>query len=391
MRILFVSCLLPYPTVPHGGGTDLFHLLETLNQRGHEVHLVSLVQPAERPYIAALRPTVASLQTIEPALTWRQKLHHALREPPWRWGRRARAEVRAAIRRVVAAGIDVAQFEWTETARFVDAVADRDVVTVLDEVDVSFRPLARAMGPAGYRHRRVQAARAQELAWCRRFDAILTRSVADQAALEPYLPGQRLHVFQPWTHVEELREISPETREPGTVLFCGAMDRAENADAVLWFYRYCWPQVRAAVPTARLLIVGHAPRPAVVRLAADPTVTVTGYIPDLRPAYARAEVCIAPSLVGGGVLNKVIDGMAAGRPVVTTSAGNEGVAAPPEAVYVADEPAAFAAAVIRLLQDPAEWIRVATHGRTFVQSTYRWAENVTRLENLYDVIRSTRS
>jgi len=380
VRMIFISCLLPYPSVPHGGGTDLFHLIETLGQRGHEVHLVSLVLPGDEPHVPEMRPFVASLHTVEPALTWQQKLRHALRAPPWRWGRRARAEVRAAIRRIVSAGVDVAQFEWTETARFVDAVTDPHAVTVLDEVDVSYRPLARALGP---NHRRVRAARERELAWCRRFDAVLTRSEADRAALAAHLPGRRLHVFQPWTHVDAFRAIGPETREPDTVLFAGAMDRAENADAVLWFYRECWPRVRKAVPTARLVIAGHAPLPRVARLASDPTVTVTGAVPDLRPVYARAAVCIAPSLVGGGVFNKVIDGLAAGRPVVTTTVGNEGVAAPPDAVCVADEPVAFTDAVVRLLRDPDEWARVAAAGRDFVQRTYRWEENVARLEALY--------
>ncbi len=286
------------------------------------------------------------------------------------------------------AGLDVAQFEWTETARFVDAVTDARVVTVLDEVDVSYRPLARALGPD---HRRVRAAQEQELAWCRRFDAVLTRSAADRAALEPHLSGQRLHVFQPWTHVDAFRDIRPETRTPGTVLFCGAMDRVENAAAVLWFYQHGWPRVREAVPTARLVIAGHAPLPQVARLAADPSVRVTGTVADLCPVYARTDVCVAPSLVGGGVLNKVIDGMAAGRPVVTTTVGNEGVAAPPTAVYVADEPVAFADAVVHLLRDPAEWARVAAAGRAFVQRTYRWQENVTRLEALYDELRATKA
>jgi hypothetical protein len=138
-----------------------------------------------------------------------------------------------------------------------------------------------------------------------------------------------------------------------------------------------------------LVIAGHAPLPRVARLSADPHVTVTGYIPDLRPVYDRADVCIAPSLVGGGVLNKVIDGMAAGRPVVTTTAGHEGVAAPPAAVCVADEPAAFASDVVRLLQDADEWARVAAAGRSFVQRTYRWADNVARLEALYGELGQT--
>jgi len=386
VRILFVSCLLPYPTVAHAGGADLFHLIASLGERGHDVYLVSLAPyPGDLAHADEMRPYCRSLAVVVPALTWGQKwrnLRRGLFTDPLHLGRRAQGEMRSHIRQIAANGLDVVQFEWTETGRFVDAVP-AGPVTVLDEVDVSFQPRLRAARTSRARWQAAHARR-RELALCRRFAVVLTRSASDRDALLQALPGASVEVLQPWTRLDRFRDIRPAERQPGTVIFAGAMDRDENCQAVLWFHRDCWPLIRTRVPEARLEIVGASPQPCVQRLAHDPTVTVAGYVPDLREPYARCHVAIAPILYGGGVINKVIDAMAAGRPVVSTTAGNEGVAAPPgQAVLVADEAQAFAHHVVALLRDDLLWNRIAQGGRAHVQQNYNWEQNVSRLEALY--------
>ena len=386
MKILFVSCLLPYPTVAHAGGADLFHLIASLSQRGHDVHLVSLAPYAgDLAHVDDMQPYCRSLAVVIPALTWGQKwrnLWRGLFTDPLHLGRRAQREMREHIRRIAAGGLDVIQFEWTETGRFVDA-APAGVVTVLDEVDVSFRPRLRAARSDWDRLQAYQA-RGQELVLCSRFDLLLTRSTGDRDVLLQAMPEASVEVLQPWTHVDRFRDIRADERQPGTLLFVGAMDRDENCEAVLWFHRHCWPLIRFREPRARLMIVGAMPQPRIQDLARDTAVTVTGYVPDLRQPYARCHVAIAPILAGGGVINKVIDAMAAGRPVVTTALGNEGVAAPPgQAVLVADDPQAFTGHVLDLLRDDLLWDRIAQAGRAYVQQTYDWKRNVSQLELLY--------
>jgi len=387
MKILFVSCLLPYPSVAHAGGADLFHLIASLGERGHDLHLVSLAPyPGDLAHVAEMRPYCRSLAVVVPALTWGQKwrnLWRGLFADPLHLGRRAQREMRAQIRQVAAEHrVDVIQFEWTETGRFVDA-APAGAVTVLDEVDVSFRPRLRAARSDRDRRQAYQA-RGQELALCRRFDLLLTRSASDRDVLLQTLPEASVEVLQPWTHLDRFHDIGAAERQPGTILFVGAMDRDENCEAVLWFHRHCWPLIRFSEPRARLEIVGASPQPRIRQLARDPAVTVAGYVPDLREPYARCHVAIAPILAGGGVMNKVIGAMAAGRPVVSTSTGNEGVAAPHgQAVLVADDPAAFANHVVDLLRDDLLWNRIAQGGRAYVQQTYDWEQNISRLEALY--------
>lgn len=393
MNLLFVSCLLPYPRVTHGGGTDLYHLIESLN-RHHEVHLISIASEAELPHVNEMRGRCASLQTVMPAWTLAQKwrnLRQGLLADPIHIGQRAQRAMRAHIREAIERySIDVVQFEWTETSRYRDAVLPGTAIAVLDEVDVSFRPrLHRAAHvrfglPRAWAELRARHARRNELATCSRFGLVLVRSEFDRCLLLAARENLRVEVLLPWTHMARFRDISPQTREPGRLLFVGAMDRDENCEAVEYFCQHIFSRVRAACPQLRLEIAGASPQPRIRRLVQDPAVTVTGFLPDLREAYERCDVFVAPMRAPGGVFNKIVDAMAAGRPVVTTSIGNEGIAAPPgEAVLVADDPIGFAEHVIGLLTNRDRWRRIADAGRRHVQAVYDWDANVGRLETLY--------
>lgn len=393
MKILFVSYCLPYPKVAHGGGTDLFHLIESLGER-HEVHLLATAIETELPHVDEMRPFCRSVKVVVPALTWRPKLRNAwqgLRTNPLLIGRRAHHEMRMWIRRLVEGrGINVAQFEWTGAGVFVDAVPPGTAVTILDEVDVSFLPrrqvFQRARWPwvKAWAFWRYLHTKRWELNICQRFDAILTRSARDKEVLLSHLPQAYVSVLQPWTHVARFADITPAEREKGALLFVGAMDRDENCEAILYFYKHCFPRIRAAVPGVRLWVVGASPQPRVRRLARDPQVSVTGYVEDLRPYYARCHVFVAPMLVGGGVLNKIVDAMGAGRPVVSTSGGNEGIGAvPDEEILIADDAPVFARATVALLRDEGLWGKIARGGRERVQRVYDWEANVANLEGLY--------
>jgi glycosyltransferase involved in cell wall biosynthesis len=375
MQITIATPYLPYSDVPHGGGQDLFHLIRWLGER-HTIRLVSFVDRAQAAHAAALRPLVADLALVWPARTRRQKWQNlviAWRQGRWHTlGRRAEGEMRQAIARWPA---DVLHCAWTEMGHYLRA-APPGMVRVLDEVDVRFL----VEQAEGRRPWRTAQRRNQELAYCRVADLVLTRSARDLAALKQAVPNLAGLVIPPVAHVAAYAAIMPEASLPDRVLFVGNMSRRRNQVAATWLVTAIWPLVRASRPGATLRIVGADPPDQITALTRANGVTVTGWVADLQAEYAAARVVVAPMRSEAGALNKVLDGLAAGRPVVATTVANAGIVAPAAAIALVDEPATFAQAVIQLLRDEAAWRQMSRCGRNYVQTHFHWAKAVAQYE-----------
>ena len=163
------------------------------------------------------------------------------------------------------------------------------------------------------------------------------------------------------------------TTLPDSLVFTGTMDFRPNVDAVTWFVERVWPLILARKPQARFVIVGRRPPPAVTALGRQPGVHVTGVVADARPFVRQSMVYVVPMRMGGGVRFKVLESLAMGRPVVTTSLGADGIPLiPGQHALIADTPAAFAEAVLDLLDDPARRTALARQGRAFVEQHFDW-------------------
>ncbi|HEY6878293.1 MAG TPA: glycosyltransferase, partial [Polyangiales bacterium] len=146
-----------------------------------------------------------------------------------------------------------------------------------------------------------------------------------------------------------------------------------NVDAAQWLVREIWPRVRAQVVDAQLWLVGKDPTPPVLALHGRDGVTVTGTVPDVAPYLERSRVALAPLRAGSGSRLKILEALEASRPMVVTTAGLEGLEALANAgVLIADEPAAFAHAVVALLRDPARAQELGQQGRRAVHEAFLW-------------------
>jgi len=161
---------------------------------------------------------------------------------------------------------------------------------------------------------------------------------------------------------------------------------------VLWFADEVLPLVRAAVPEFTLDIVGSSPPPAVRRLARAPGVHVIGRVPDPRPWLRDAAIVVVPLRAGSGTRLKILEAWAAGRPVVSTTVGAEGLdAAHGRHLLVADDAPGFARAVRRLLADPRLRDRLAHAGRTLAEERYGWPSVVRVIEEVHAEVQSRRA
>lgn len=161
-------------------------------------------------------------------------------------------------------------------------------------------------------------------------------------------------------------------REPLIVL-TGAMSFPPNIQAARYLVRAVWPRVRRMLPDARLALVGADPAPQVQALAGEPGVRVTGRVEDLAAWLRRARVATAPMLSGTGLKNKILEACAQGCPVVATGLAVNGIPAGEEhGILVADDPAAFAACLVRLLCDPQAAHAVGRAGWNMVRERFSW-------------------
>lgn len=185
-------------------------------------------------------------------------------------------------------------------------------------------------------------------------------------------------------------QFPPRPDPSPTVLFCGAMDYTPNTDGLAWFFRECDPALRAQLPDRRILIVGKNPTPAVRALGERPGVTVTGEVPDVRPYYQRAWVQMVPLRIGGGTRLKIVESLALGCPVVSTTIGAQGLELRDRAhLRLADAPADFAAVLADVLRSSAQRDQLRTAGRQQVLEHYTWPRLGAQLSDFYAQLQPT--
>lgn len=156
-----------------------------------------------------------------------------------------------------------------------------------------------------------------------------------------------------------------------------AADNANNEAGVRWFVDECWPALRSH---AELHVVGRRGTPGLVAHLVGAGATVTVDVPDVAPALAGADVFVNPVRGGAGINIKMIDALAAGLPVVTTTVGARGLHwRPGEHLVVADGPAAFRSAVADLLADADRRAALGSAGRRFVVEELDGVRRITQL------------
>jgi glycosyltransferase involved in cell wall biosynthesis len=157
------------------------------------------------------------------------------------------------------------------------------------------------------------------------------------------------------------------------IVFVGSMSYHANIDAAVSFARGVWPRIRERFPLWRLTLVGSNPAPVVLALGREQNVEVTGTVPDVRPYYREALAAIIPLRAGGGTRLKILEAMAAGVPVVSTTLGAEGLAVSPDVnILIADKDEDWLPRLAALSRQSDSWNGLAIAGRELVRSRYDW-------------------
>ncbi len=362
MKILMVAPHMPAPRAFQAGERFVFELIKQLAEY-HEIHLIVRMERGREKSVNSLAEYCRKVYPVFYTRPDRRDLFGAPRVA-WSYYKLCRKANQLSAQEQ----FDVIHAEWTETGLFLKR---RKAGMVIEAHDVLSKPMGRRSATARGANRLFfrMLARLTTLLERRiftKFDTVFVLSESDRGYVRSLAPAVNTAVLHYPAGLGFSGGGSP-GKEPA-LLFLGAMDRGPNVEAARRFWNNILPLVRITVPEVKFYIVGSRPLPEVRALAEkDPNTIVTGFVEDIEPYYKTCTVFVAPLLTGGGIIVKILDALAAGAPVVTTTIGNEGIAATPgEHLFIGDTDEAFAAHIVRLLHDRPMRERIGRAGREFV-------------------------
>ncbi len=397
MRILHLC-----PEIPEragtGGGRREWELVCGLQDRGHEITVAAVVRADQQDAVDHLRARgIEVIAAVRPEPQWSEGLWAALHAPRTLWiaARHSfhryqasvfAAELRAPLRAWFAAGgkpdVALLQHDWavSEFARLlppsIPNVAGFHHIALMHKRAAETTPTI--LGRAFQR----REARKQRDDMRSLPSSTIAGSACSQVEAHAFteLSGLPCSVVPNGADVGALAGLPLAAGEPGNILFSGTLAYPPNADAAVWLATDVLPRVQSARPEATLTVVGRGAPPAVDALAA-PDVLLTGFVPEIEPYLESAQVYAAGLLSGAGTKLKVVEALAAGRPLVATSVAAEGIEIEHGVhALIADGPDAFAGAVVRLLEDRDLAERLAAAGRALVAETLSWNHAVDVLD-----------
>jgi polysaccharide biosynthesis protein PslH len=384
MRILWVKAGGLWP-LTSGGRIRSFHTIRELSKR-HEVSVITTHAPGDD--VEELREQLAGCAGVSApayaadkqgsagfaaalARSWASPLPVDL----WRW--RIPEVQRAAADRLASADIDVCIGDFLSAMPNLPRRARVPVVLFQHNVEhVIWRRLAGTV-PAWQRplvEVEWRKLRRYERSACEGATLTIAVSEADRKLLASLAPRATVRATPTGVDTDYFAPREGKGGEAG-IAFVGSMDWYPNEDAALHLMESILPEVRRELPGIEATIVGRNPSDRVRAAAAAAGVRVTGTVDDVRPYIADAAVLVVPLRAAGGTRLKIYEALAMGKAVVSTSVGAEGLPLEAGRHYLqADDPQAFAAAVVSLLRDPERRAALGEAGRRLVVERFSWPQ-----------------
>ncbi len=394
MKVLYLCHRFPFPP-KRGGKIRPFNMIRHLQASGHQVTVCSLSrsdqETADAQGIAAHCEAFHIGQVKEPIQFIRMVLRLPLLTPS-SMGYFYCRDTAAQVKRLLAEQrFDLIFVHCSSVAQYVANVkgtpkildfGDMDSQKWLEYANYKPWPLSWGYKLEGWKMWRAEKALA------RQFDLCTATTRAEWETLNSYGTGAQTGWFP---NGVDAKAFAPDgsAHEVDTISFIGRMDYYPNQECMQRFCAEVWPRLLARRPSLKLLIVGAEPPPFIRALGELPGVTVTGSVPEVQPYVRRSCVNVAPLAIARGTQNKILEAMAMGVPVVTSSAAAGGVdAVAGEHLLVADTARDTADAVLRVIENPAERERLSHAGRERVLSHHDWAASMRRLDGLIDACRT---
>jgi glycosyltransferase involved in cell wall biosynthesis len=396
MRILFLSTWFPYPP-DNGSKIRVYHLLRAL-ARDHAVTLLSFAFATARPgQPGDLHSLCADVQVVpvDPFVANRAGILRTFVS-----GRPLASRPIPAMSQLVASALRSKAFDAivasTDMMGHYALQAPPSIPKILEEHNSmthwmweryteQTKPLQRARCWTSWQKQRLYEGRTY-----RQFDLITMVSGVDRAVTLATIGSERARVEVVPNGVDcRLNHPGPARPVPHRLVYNGALTYSANHDAMRYFLADIYPLIKRQVSEVSLTVTGSLSGVNIAGLAIDESVCLTGYVEDVRVPVAGAAVCVIPIRQGGGTRLKILEAMALGTPVVSTSKGAAGLEVKPgQDILLGDDPDEFAAQVVRLLRDGNLRAQLSANARRLVEQQYDWDQIGGRFVNLVEDVAS---
>jgi sugar transferase (PEP-CTERM/EpsH1 system associated) len=394
MRILWLKTELLHP-VDKGGKIRTYNMLKELKREHHVTYLTlddGSASAADRENASEYCHELVCIpharrEKFTPGFYYELLLNLISRHPYAIKKYESRAMRREIVRRAQQGAFDLLVCDFLAPAANVPAdlttpstLFQHNVEAMIwkRHYEVQANPVKKA-----YLYGQWQKMRRFEREMCRRFDSVIAVSADDREQMKNEYGAEA--VFDVPTGVDteffRPRGVKP---APHSLVFTGSMDWLPNDDAIRYFTREIMPLIKSKVPDVTLTVVGRNPAPALVDLSKeDKSLIITGRVDDVRPYMENAAAYIVPLRIGGGTRLKIYEAMAMEKPLVSTTVGAEGLPLTNGVeLLLADEPATFADAVVRVLSDPVYASELGQRAASVVRQNFGWRQVTDRFVSL---------
>lgn len=422
MHILFLTQIVPYPP-DAGPKVKTWNVIRYLVGLGHQLTLATFVRPEEQEYLAVLEDICHQVFPVPIQRSRIKDIGYFLRGMvsgrPFLIERDDLQEMRSVVQNVLAhQHVDVIHADQLTMAQFalnrrsqrletrVNSNRQEDkyhqpylifdahnaVWTILERMAQKFpkylRPLAAFEVSKVRRYEGKIVAEFDHTFAVTELDRESLISAARSALDGTSFEADQISVVPIAVDTSHISPINLEEHST-SILTLGTLHYPPNADGIRWFFEQVFPIIKESIPGAHLTIIGKNPPQDFIRFAGQnpDSVAVTGYVPDLLPYLQQCAVLVIPVRTGGGMRVRILEGLAYGQAIVTTTVGLEGIEAQPgKEVLVADTPQEFANAVINLLENFKMRFEIARRGRLLVEKRYDWQVLFHNILNIYQRI-----
>jgi glycosyltransferase involved in cell wall biosynthesis len=382
MRLLVLSLTSPLPA-NNGGKMRTWSILRGLAAEGHELTLIALADPRDgqqlSPELSKICKRVIQVphnfKSLSSSKDYIRRGAHLFASTPYGVASAKSAPMASQLASQLGEkSVDAVLCEQTDL--LVNLPSKLSVPLIVDFHNVDYLIMERYLRFERNPPKRVYAwlesrkLRSWEARACQSAASAFACSAHDCALLQALAPNLPMFVVP---NVVDVNEYTPEAGEDnGKILFQGGMDWYPNRDAVEFFVTQIFSRVRSHAPDVRFVVAGrNPPHDFRQRLSRVPGVEFTGTVPDMRSEIASASVCVVPLRMGSGTRLKILEAAAMAKPIVSTHLGAEGLEfSDGQEIELADDPAVFANAVLKLLAAPSDRHRLGQAARNRVEQDY---------------------